>query len=53
MEFVPKEILNSPDFNKIIVLAQIDNAVRGIYFGEQPDWVNVCLLYTSDAADEE
>lgn len=41
MEFVPKEILNSPDFNKIIVLAQIDNAVRGIYFGEQPDWVAV------------
>jgi phosphate transport system permease protein len=41
MEFVPKEILNSPDFNKIIVLAQIDNAVRGIYFGEQPDWVTI------------
>ena len=41
MEFIPKEILNSPDFNKIIVLAQIDNAVRGIYFGEQPNWVAV------------
>jgi phosphate transport system permease protein len=39
LEFVPETVLTAEDFQKTIVLAQIENVVDGINFGEQPTWV--------------
>lgn len=40
LEFVPETVAAAMDFNEIIVLAQIENVVNRINFGEQPDWVH-------------
>ena len=39
LEFVPETVSTAEDFQKTIVLAQIENVVDGINFGEQPEWV--------------
>ena len=39
LEFVPETVSAAEDFKEIIVLAQIENVVSGINFGEQPEWV--------------
>ena len=38
-DYIPESIKNSSDYNKVIVMTQIQNILDGIYFGEQPDWV--------------
>jgi len=38
--FVPDDVKAGETYKDIIVLAQITNVVKGINFGEQPDWVN-------------
>ncbi len=40
LEFVPEAVAASPDFKQAIVLAQIENVVNKINFGEQPAWVH-------------
>ncbi len=40
LDFVPKTVAADPNFQEIIVLAQIENVVNGINFGEQPSWVH-------------
>lgn len=39
LEFIPETVSSAEDFKEIIVLAQIENVVDGINFGEQPAWV--------------
>ncbi len=39
LEFVPETVSSAQDFKEVIVLAQIENVVNGINFGEQSDWV--------------
>ena len=40
-DYIPENIKNSSDYNKVIVMTQIQNILDGIYFGEQPDWVKL------------
>lgn len=37
--FVPEDVKADKAYKEIIVLAQITNVVRGINFGDQPEWV--------------
>ena len=39
IDHVPPDVQQAEGFNKIIVLAQIQNAVDGVNFGTPPDWV--------------
>ena len=39
IDYVPLDVQQAEDFNKIIVLAQIQNVVDGIQFGKPPEWV--------------
>lgn len=39
IDYVPLDVQQAEDFNKIIVLAQIQNVVDGINFGTPPEWV--------------
>ncbi len=39
LEFVPADVRLAESFNEIIVLAQINNVVDGVNFGDQPEWV--------------
>jgi len=38
--FVPDDVKAGETYKEVIVLAQITNVVKGVNFGEQPDWVN-------------
>lgn len=40
LDFVPEDVKASKNYKQVIVLAQIENVVDGINFGEQPQWVN-------------
>ena len=40
LDFVPEDVQASKNYKQVIVLAQIENVVDGINFGEQPQWVN-------------
>ena len=40
-DYIPESIKNSNDYNKVIIMTQIQNILDGIYFGEQPDWVKL------------
>ena len=39
LDFVPKEIASTEDFNKTIFIAQIKNVVEGVNFGDSPTWI--------------
>lgn len=39
LEFVPETVSAAENFKEIIVLAQIENVVKGINFGEQADYI--------------
>ena len=39
IDYVPLDVQQAEDFNKIIVLAQIQNVVDGVQFGTPPEWV--------------